>query len=86
MDCIKLLQFLIEKTRNNKIERQLIYYELMSINYYWNFYRNINHHFKIIFNILDKMIKSRFLMKDQKQTLILMKHSLEEKENNLLKT
>jgi glycosyltransferase involved in cell wall biosynthesis len=85
MDCIKFLQFLIEKTRNNKFERQLIYYELMSINYYWNFYRKINHHFKMIFNILDKMIKSRFLLKDQKQALILMKHSLKEKENHLPK-
>ena len=85
MDCIKFLQFLIEKTRNNKFERQIIYYELMSINYYWNFYRKINKHFKMIFNILDKMIKSRFLMKDQKQTLILMKHRLKEKENHLLK-
>jgi glycosyltransferase involved in cell wall biosynthesis len=85
MDCIKFLQFLIEKTRNNKFERQLIYYELMSINYYWNFYRKINHHFKMIFKILDKMIKSRFLLKDQKQALILMKHSLKEKENRLQK-
>lgn len=86
MDCIKFLQFLCEKTRNIKIERQLIFYELMSINYYWNFYRNINHHFEMILNILDKMIKNRFLMKDQKQALILIKHSLEEKENHLLKT
>jgi glycosyltransferase involved in cell wall biosynthesis len=85
LDCIKLLQFLIEKTRNIKIERQLIYYEIMSINYYWNFYKNINHHFKMVFNIFDKMIKSRFLKKGQKHVLILMKHSLERKGNHLLK-
>ena len=57
----------------------------MSINYYWNFYRKINNHFKMIFNILDKMVKSRFLMKDQNQSLIFMKYSLKEKENHLLK-
>ena len=34
MDHIKLLQFFVEKTKNNKIERQLAYYEIMSINYY----------------------------------------------------
>ena len=85
LDCIKLLQFLIEKTRNIKIERQLIYYEIMSINHYWNFYKNINHHFNMVINIFDKMIKNRFLMKDQKQVLILMKHSLERKGNHLLK-
>ena len=45
----------------------------------------INNHFKMIFNILDKMVKSRFLMKDQNQSLIFMKYSLKEKENHLLK-
>ena len=52
MDQVKLLQFLIEKTKNNKIESQLIYYELMSINYYSSFYRYINHDYKMVYNIL----------------------------------
>jgi glycosyltransferase involved in cell wall biosynthesis len=83
MDPIKFLQFLIEKTRNNKIERQLIYHELISINYVWNFNKNINHHFKIVYNVLDKMIKNRFIFEEQKQRLILIKKSLQEKENKL---
>jgi glycosyltransferase involved in cell wall biosynthesis len=84
IDPIKYLQFLVEKTRNNKIERQLIYHEIISINYVWNFYKYINHHFKMLFDILDKMIINRFLLKDQKQRLILIKKSLQEKENKLL--
>lgn len=84
MDPIKYLQFLVEKARNNKIERQLIYHELISINYAWNFYKYINHHFKMVYDILEKMIKNRFLLKDQKQRLILIKASLQEKESKLL--
>ena len=84
MDPIKFLHFLLEKARNNKIERQLIYHELISIDYAWNFYKNINHHFKMVYDILDKMIKNRFLLKDQKQKLVLIKKNLEEKESKLL--
>ena len=80
MDQIKLLQFLIEKTQNNKIERQLIYYEIMSINYYTSFYKYIKHDYNMVYNILDKMIKNRFLSKNQKQVLIYIKENLMEKE------
>lgn len=80
MDHIKLLQFFVEKTKNNKIERQLAYYEIMSINHYTHFYRYINHDFKMVYDILDKMIKSRFLSIYQKKELIFIKKALEEKE------
>ena len=85
IDPIKFLQFLIEKTWNNKFERRLVYHEIMSINYYWNFYYNINHHYQMVYKILDKMIQSEFLLKRQKKTLILIKNALKKKENNLLK-
>ena len=71
MDPIKYLQFLIEKTRNNKVERQLIYNEIILVNKWWCFYKKVNHHFKMIYNILDEMIKSRFLLNNQKKRLIL---------------
>ena len=41
------------------------------------------YNFKMIYSILDELIKSRFLFKAQKQKLIIMKNNLEEKENNL---
>ena len=83
MDQVKLLQFLIEKTKNNKIEKQLIYHEIISINYYTNFYRFINHDFKMVYDILDKIVKSRFLTKNQKRIIILIKYILKEKEKKL---
>ena len=57
MDIVKFLSFLIEKTRNNKIERQMIYQEIISINYYTNLYKYIissiikifNHHYEMIY-------------------------------------
>lgn len=78
-----LLQFLLEKTKNNRIERQLIFYEIMSINYYSSFYKiiKIKHDYIIIYNILKKMINSRFLSINQKKQLLSIKNELKEKEN-----
>ena len=80
VDQVKLLQFLLEKTKNNRIERQLIFYEIMSINYYTSFYKIINHDYIIIYNILEKMINSRFLSLNQKKILLSLKNILKEKE------
>ena len=80
VDQVKLLQFLLEKTKNNRIERQLIFYEIMSINYYTSFYQIINHDYIIIYNILEKMINSRFLSLNQKKILLSLKNILKEKE------
>ena len=85
MDLFKYLQFLIEKTKDNEIERQLIYNEIILSDKLWSFYKNVNHHFIMVYNILDEMIKNRFLLNSQKKRLILMKNSLLEKEKNLLK-
>jgi glycosyltransferase involved in cell wall biosynthesis len=78
-----LLQFLLEKTKNNRIERQLIFYEIMSINYYSSFYKiiKIKHDYIIIYNILKKMINSRFLSINQKKQILSIKNELKEKEN-----
>ena len=80
MDQVKYLQFLIEKTKNNKIERKLIYYEMMCINNLTSFYKYINHDYKMVYNIIDKMTKSRFLSKNQKTKLLFIKNKLKKKE------
>ena len=85
---VKLLQFLIEKTKSNWYERQMIYKEIISINYYTKFYKIVNHHFEIVYNIFDEMIKCRYLSKEQKRKLFLIKSKLIEKEkvlNNIIK-
>ena len=80
MDHVKLLQFLIEKTKNNKIERQMIFHEMIYINHLISFYKYINHDFKMVYNILDTMIKSRFLSINQKKKCLFIKNRLMEKE------
>jgi glycosyltransferase involved in cell wall biosynthesis len=79
MGQFKLLQFLIEKTRNNKIERQMIFHEMIHINYLDSFYKYINTDYKRICDILDIIIKSRFLSRNQKKKILLIKNVLNEK-------
>ena len=76
---IKLLQFLIEKTKSNWYERQMIYQEIISINYYTSFYKSINKYFESVFIIFDEMIKCRFLSKNQKNKLLFIYNKLKEK-------
>ena len=83
MDQVKFLYFLLEKMKNNKIERQLIYHEIMSIDYYSIFYQYINYNFEMVYNIFDKLIISRFLSKNQKRIITLLKMNLQKKEKKL---
>lgn len=85
MDRVKLLLFLIEKTKNNKIERQMIFHEMMYINNLIDFYRNTNHNYEMVYTILDKMIRSRFLSKNQKNIMLFLKKRLMEKEKKTQK-
>ena len=79
-DIIKLFQFIIEKTKNNKKERQIIFYEIIHINYSVHFFKNLNHDYKIVYNILDNVIKSRFISIKQKKLMLMFKSNLMEKE------
>ena len=82
LDQILFLKFLIEKTKNNKKGRQIVYHELISINFYKSFYENISHKFSLVYKIFDEMIKSKFLYKKQKKKLLFLKNQLKMKENN----
>ena len=42
LDSIKYLNFLVEKLNNTKIEGQLIYKELFTIDYKYDLYKTIN--------------------------------------------
>ena len=79
MDEIKFLNFLLEKTENNLLERQVIYHEMISINYYQNFEKSINNHFDLVYNIFDKMIESKFLSRRQILVINHFKKKLKEK-------
>ena len=79
---LKLLQFLVEKTRNNKKERQLLYHEIISMNYYSNFSDIIKVHsqFEFMYNIYDILINSKFISEKQKERVKLLKIQLKLKE------
>ena len=79
---LKLLQFLVEKTRNNKKERQLLYHEIISMNYYSKFADIIKVHsqFEFMNNVYDILINSKFISEKQKEKIKLLKIQLKLKE------
>ena len=80
IDQVKLLQFLVEKTRNNYIERQMLYHEIISINYYSRLSRLINRQFKEIYDIYDTIINSEFISSKQKERIKSLKAQIKIKE------
>ena len=81
---VKLLQFLVEKTRNNYIERQMLYHEIISINYYSRLSRLINRQFKEIYDIYDTIINSEFISTKQKERIKSLKAQIKKnKKNNI---
>ena len=82
-DPIKFLDFLLEKTKNNKIERNIIYHEIISINYYNNITKLINNNFSYPLNIIKVMKKCRYLSKKEKEKLINIYNNLKKKQYNL---
>ena len=77
---LKLLQFLLEKTRNNELERQMIYHEIISINYYSKISSIINRQFKEMYEIYDTIINSQFISIKQKERIKILKAQLKSKE------
>ena len=51
IDQAKYLNFLLEHTKENYLERQLIYFEIKSMNYWEGFYQTIDNHFDMIYKI-----------------------------------
>lgn len=81
MSHIKFLQYLMEKTADNEIERQMIYHEIISIDYYQNLFRSTNHHYEMVYGILDAMLHSSFINTSQKERLMRLKDNLMQKQN-----
>ena len=81
MGHVKLLQFLVEKTANNQIERQMIYHEIFSIDHYLSFLYIIYHNYEMVYEVLDPMIESPFLTESQKVRLKKLKEKLMKKQN-----
>ena len=80
IDQAKYLNFLLEHTKDNYIERQLIYYEIKSMDYWEGFQQKIGNHFNLFYEIFDKILKIRFLKRKQIDKIIFIKNRLLAKE------
>ena len=81
MDQVKLLQYLVEKTADNELEKQMLYHEIFSIDHYLSFLQNIYHNYEMVYEVLDPMIKCPFLTRPQKERLKKLKNDLIKKQN-----
>ena len=90
LDGLKFLNFLLEKLKNNEIERQTIYHEMISINSYdySNYYLHVDHNYEMLYKVLDELFKSQYLTQKEKERIIQIKNQMKEKEeksNNITK-
>lgn len=82
------MQFLIDIYEDNKFYKQVIYNELKAINNYSfsNFKKSIKSHFNWAYNILDVLLNSTYLTKNQKEKVQQIKDDVKENEKNSKKT
>ena len=81
MGHIKLLHFLLDRTRNNEFERQIVYHELISI-YHYSGLAAFTHHYNYVYEVFDALIQSPYLSSNQKQRLIDIKTQVENKQKS----
>jgi uncharacterized protein YqgQ len=77
----------MEKLKDNEIEKQTIYHEMISINSYGfsNFLKHINYDYKMLYNVLDKLYKSKYISETEKRKIIKIKTEAKNKEKKLAK-
>ena len=80
---VKLLHFLLDRTRNNEFERQMVYHELMSIHHYLSLVAFTYHHYNYVYEVFDPLIKSPYLSDKQKQRLIDIKTKKKKKKKGI---
>jgi len=80
MGHIKLLHFLLDKTRNNEFEKQIVYHELISINHYLNLVNTTCHDYDYVYEVFDSLIQSSYISNIQKKRLFDFKARIEQKE------
>ena len=85
LDSIKYLNYLLDKFNISKITGELIYNELLAIDYHYNLYKTINNNFYYVYNVLDNIIsKFKFFTEIQKNRIINLKKQLINKEKEML--
>ena len=79
---MNLLHFLLDMTKNNEFDRQLVYHELISIHHYLSLFVFTNR-FSYTYEVLDALINSSYLSDRQKQRLIGIKTKIENKQKGI---
>ena len=79
---MNLLHFLLDMTKNNEFDRQLVYHELISIHHYLSLVIFTNR-FSYTYEVLDTLINSNYLSERQKQRLIGIKTKIENKQKGI---
>ena len=81
LDSIKYLNFLLDKSKGNEIENELIYKELITIDYYKKLDKLINKDFSYVYFILDKIYESNSNYIKRKNRIFKIKDRLLKKES-----
>ena len=85
LDGLKFLHFLLDKLKDNEIEKQTIYHEMISINSYdySNYFKHVDHDYEMLYSVLDELYKSQYITESEKKKIINIKASIKDKEQKL---
>ena len=85
LDPVKYLNFLLDKLNSSKIVGELIYSELLTIDYHFDLCKRINNGFDYVYKILEKILQQfSFYTNEQKYRIISLKKRLFQKEKNMM--
>ena len=83
LDPIKYLNFLLDKSNSSRIMGELIYSELLTIDYHFDLCKRIKNRFDYVYKVLELILhKFSFFTKKQKYRIISLKNRLIRKEKN----
>ena len=85
LDGLKFLHFLMDKLKDNELEKQIIYHEMISINSYdySNYLKHVDHNYEMLYSILDELYKSQYITESEKNKIIKIKTEIKDKEEKL---
>ena len=85
LDPVKYLNFLLDKLNSSKIVGELIYSELLTIDYHFDLCKRINNGFIYVYKILERILQQfSFYTNEQKYRIINLKKRLFQKEKNMM--
>ena len=85
LDPIKYLNFLLDKFNKSRIVGELIYNELLTIDYHFDLCKRINNEFGYVYKILERILNHfSFFTNEQKSRIINLKNRFIQKEKKLI--